>query len=253
MRFEVRGSNKGCAVVAYGDREFRFRSGEKEGLRALIEQIHRRIIDEDTYAGKMRVIEEALEVLEWFAEHHKELDRMTSAELSMAEDTGNPLFIVGRIEEEWISRTVEEARESITKIKRLEKEATKESDRRILRQMKGALNEVVRMLAYEESRGVDRRAGYQREVLVAGNMMDKIFSRVDKRFVRLEMKQEIEEAFKKAGLSKREREVYELHHGSMMTRAEIAEMLGISLGTVQKALARAKEKIKRWRGKVNAS
>ncbi|SFL09551.1 RNA polymerase sigma-70 factor, ECF subfamily [Paenibacillus sp. 1_12] len=95
-------------------------------------------------------------------------------------------------------------------------------------------------------RGIERRAAYQREKLVDPFQMQIYMQQyspvTDKPAAVTELQRiQIEQAL--AGLSTRERECYELHHGMSYSLSEIAELLGVKKGTVQGYVQTASKKV----------
>ncbi|WP_081966003.1 sigma factor-like helix-turn-helix DNA-binding protein [Paenibacillus sp. FSL H7-0357] len=93
-------------------------------------------------------------------------------------------------------------------------------------------------------RGIERRAGYEREILLeplrmqlftSSDAINRSDSITDDRRSLLD--------FALEPLSKRERECYMMAHGEGFSHACIAEMLGISAGSVSEYIQRAQRKI----------
>ncbi|MEK3725309.1 sigma-70 family RNA polymerase sigma factor [Paenibacillus sp. FSL H8-0034] len=95
-------------------------------------------------------------------------------------------------------------------------------------------------------RGIERRAAYQREKLVDPFQMQIYMQQhnpvMDEPAAVTESQRlQIEQVL--AGLSIRERECYELHHGMSYSLSEIAELLGVKKGTVQGYVQTANKKV----------
>jgi RNA polymerase sigma factor (sigma-70 family) len=95
-------------------------------------------------------------------------------------------------------------------------------------------------------RGIERRAAYQREKLVDPFQM-QIY--MQHHSLSLDKPDPVSEAQRSAiehvlsGLSTRERECYELHHGMSYSLSEIADLLGVKKGTVQGYVQTAQKKV----------
>jgi len=156
-----------------------------------------------------------------------------------------------RVQENWADRMIieyEQGRQGLTRMKNEldPKDLQDQKDRSVISGMIGEMSEAMEWMRIGHRpgniRGIERRAAYQRQALVNMDLMPSLD---------IEPKQrELSEAEKHAIrdvlilLSHRERECYLLHMAQGMSMAEIAKELHISKPTVQKYIARAKNKIK---------
>ncbi|WP_310830387.1 sigma factor-like helix-turn-helix DNA-binding protein [Paenibacillus pedocola] len=93
-------------------------------------------------------------------------------------------------------------------------------------------------------RGIERRAGYEREIPVEPNRMQRFSNHTHVcPEARLSDDQRALLEFALEPLSRRERECYMLAHGEGFSHATVAEMLGISAGSVSEYIQRAQRKI----------
>ncbi|MED1664536.1 sigma factor-like helix-turn-helix DNA-binding protein [Brevibacillus laterosporus] len=97
-----------------------------------------------------------------------------------------------------------------------------------------------------KKRGIERRAAYEREILVDPITIQSYVNNGvagSPANITDSQRKELEEAL--SILSKREKECYTLAHGRGFTQYEVANLLLISRGTVDKYIRRAQEKISR--------
>ncbi|MFD1955975.1 sigma-70 family RNA polymerase sigma factor [Paenibacillus thailandensis] len=93
-------------------------------------------------------------------------------------------------------------------------------------------------------RGIERRAAYQREKLVDPMVLQSYASKVNSRSgstLTEEQRFKLEQAL--CRLSPQEREIYEMAHGQGLPHSEIASLLAISKGSVDKVVQRAQKKV----------
>ncbi|WP_240479743.1 sigma factor-like helix-turn-helix DNA-binding protein [Paenibacillus wynnii] len=93
-------------------------------------------------------------------------------------------------------------------------------------------------------RGIERRAGYEREILLDPIRMQAFAS--DSKAgspANLSDDQRFQLEYALNQLSERERECYTLAHGQCIPHSEIAKMLGITYGSVSEYVQRAQRKI----------
>lgn len=93
-------------------------------------------------------------------------------------------------------------------------------------------------------RGIERRAGYEREIPLEPARMQR-FSNDTTYCTKAELSEDQQALLEFAlePLSRRERECYMLAHGEGFSHATVAEMLGISAGSVSEYIQRAQRKI----------
>ncbi|NHN29453.1 sigma-70 family RNA polymerase sigma factor [Paenibacillus agricola] len=95
-------------------------------------------------------------------------------------------------------------------------------------------------------RGIERRAAYQREKLVDPFQMQIYMQQHNEPLGKPDKVSEVQRIQLEcvlSSLSVRERECYELHHGSGYSLSEIAELLGVKKGTVQGYIQTANKKV----------
>lgn len=93
-------------------------------------------------------------------------------------------------------------------------------------------------------RGIERRAAYQREKLMDPILMQSFMqSSTGGSPANLSEDQRARIGQVLEGLTKRERECYMMAHGECFSLAQIAEMIGLSKGTVYTYVLRAQKKI----------
>lgn len=133
-------------------------------------------------------------------------------------------------------------------IDKIDELSTLQTDRRIINEMVADCEWTIEWLESGRrpgnKRGIERRAAYQREKLMDPIRMQAYVSQSSagspanlsdwQRF-------QIEDALSR--LSERERECYVLAHGECFSFSEIAEMLGVSKGSVEVYVTRAQKKI----------
>lgn len=237
---QLRGNDKGCVVVTGDGEEYKFRSGEHEGLRELVKHMNRNLFEEQTHLLE----KEYKEAIEWLHEFQEELPRLPhSGESATA---APPPFIVGRKYDAWALGLLDECESSIAYIENTLADPDIDEDRkRILRSMRSdlmytrdLLREGTEVQRYPiESKSKERREGFFD--------MDEIEDIPQEEGADTGMLQGlIEELFDMAGLSPREREIFHMKYGEMMTADEIAEILGMTRGAVLNMLWRAKRKLK---------
>lgn len=242
--FSLRGNNKGCIVVSDGE-EYKFRSGEHEGLTQLVKNMNRNLFESQT----QELEKEYKDAIQWLRDRQEELPRMKGIG-SSGEGAGYypvPPFVVGRKYDSWALDLLGECGSSIEYIENtLADPDIDENRKRILRSMRSDL-EYTRDLLEEGTVGwrhpIERRAKEQREVYVDPIEMADVPQEGDEVDTDT-LRERVEELYNHAGLSPREKEIFDMKYGEMMTVDEIAEVLGTSRGNVAGKLARAKEKIK---------
>lgn len=125
---------------------------------------------------------------------------------------------------------------------------TLERDRKLIFEMIASCSYIIDWLQSGRMpgnrRGIERRAGYQREVLTDPERLPRMYSvsvQLPDDRSRETNRERLEHIFR--GLTERERECYVLAHGECFTFAEIAELLGISKSSVGTYMTRAQRKI----------
>jgi RNA polymerase sigma factor (sigma-70 family) len=239
---QLRGNNKGCVVVTGDGEEYKFRSGEYEGLRELVKHMNKNLFEEQTHLLE----KEYKEAIEWLHEFQEELPRLPHSGES-APDNSTPPFIVGRKYDGWAVEILGECEDSIGYIeKTLADPEVSEGRKRILRAMRSDLiytRDIIREGTEVPQQPMTRKSKLQREICIDPfEMMD--IPQEEEEGPDPELLQGlIEELFDMAGLSPREREIFQMKYGEMMTIDEIAEILGTSRGNVAGKLGRAKKKL----------
>jgi len=122
------------------------------------------------------------------------------------------------------------------------------AERQLIGEMRGEVNWVIEWLETGRrpgnKRGIERRAAYQREKLVDPVRMQAYVSRAtagSPANLTDWQRNQIEDAL--CVLSDRERECYILAHGQGFSHEYIADLLGITKGSVDSYIVRAQEKI----------
>jgi positive control factor len=160
---------------------------------------------------------------------------------------------------------IKEYRETLKLVRKL-KETAPEEDKRILGSMDSDLRYCIQWMRTARRpgnrRGVERLAAYQREKSFDPIFIQQYFSGLDKyerasymydpyhillddkhnRLTQTE-KEKIEDAL--SCLSRLERDIYLMARGRCIPREEIAHLMGVTKGTVNKILKRADDKIKK--------
>lgn len=241
---QLRGNNKGCVVVTGDGEEYKFRSGEHEGLREMVKHMNRNLFEEQTHLLE----KEYKEAVEWLHEFQEELPRMkgigSNGEGAAYQPT--PPFIVGRKYDDWALGLLDECESSIAYIENtLADPDIDENRKRILRAMRSDLmytRDILREGTVGWRHPMERRSKEQREVYADPFEMMDIPQEEEEPDTEL-LQGLIEELFDMAGLSPREREIFQMKYGEMMTIDEIAEISGTSRGNVAGKLGRAKKKL----------
>lgn len=242
---QLRGNNKGCVVVTGDGEEYKFRSGEHEGLREMVKHMNRNLFEEQTHLLE----KEYKEAIEWLHEFQKELPRMKG--IGSADDGAAyypvPPFVVGRKYDDWALEIIGECEDSIGYIeKTLADPEVSEGRKRILQSMRSDLmytQELLKEGTVGLRHSIERRSKERREVYIDPDEMVDIPKSEDGDLAEL-LREKIEELYNQAGLTPREREVFEMKHGALMTINEIAATLDVTSGSVKKLLSRAKKKLK---------
>lgn len=122
------------------------------------------------------------------------------------------------------------------------------AERQLIGEMRGEVEWVIEWLETGRrpgnKRGIERRASYQREKLMDPIRMQAFVSRStagSPANLTEWQHEQIEDAL--CGLSDRERECYVLAHGECFSHVQIAEMLAISVSSVETYIKRAQTKI----------
>lgn len=122
------------------------------------------------------------------------------------------------------------------------------AERQLIGEMRGEVDWVIEWLETGRQpgnkRGIERRAAYQREKLMDPIRMQAFVYRAtagSPANITEWQRHQIEDAL--CVLSDRERECYTLAHGQGFSHEYIAEMLGITKGSVDSYIVRAQEKI----------
>jgi RNA polymerase sigma factor (sigma-70 family) len=241
--FQLRGNNKTAFVDGY-----KFRSGEYEGLIPLIRRMNYNMFESPTSLES-----EYEEAIRWLHENQNELPRMKGS--SSGEGAAYkpiPPFRVGRKYDEWAHSLLDECEESIKYIDQVLSVPLKDKRRaRLLRAMRSDLYHTRDWLK-EGTAGLryplSRRTKEHREVYLDSYTLDAEMQRVQRTSECVEEndhRDRIELVYARAGLTFREKEIFEMKHGANMSVSEIAEVLGITAGTVRGLLSRAGRKIKK--------
>jgi RNA polymerase sigma factor (sigma-70 family) len=244
---QLRGNNKGCVVVTGDGEEYKFRSGEHEGLRELVKHMNKNLFEEQTHLLE----KEHKEAIEWLHEFQEELPRMKG--VGAADDGAAyysvPPFVVGRKYDDWALEILDECESSIAYIEEtLADPEVSEGRKRILRAMRSDLiytRDIIREGTEVPQQPMTRKSKLQREISVDPfEMMD--IPQEEEEGPDTELLQGlIEELFDMAGLSPREREIFHMKYGEMMSEREIAEILGVNIKTVSSLLVRSRKKFKK--------
>lgn len=143
---------------------------------------------------------------------------------------------------------LEEAKKTSGRAKTFSSGDEHKTERQILGEMIGDTEYVIEWLESGKrpgnKRGIERRAAYQREKVMDPIRMQSFVSKStagSPANITEWESQQIEDAL--CVLSERERECYTLAHGQGFSHEYIAEMLGITKGSVDSYIARAQEKI----------
>lgn len=243
---QLRGNDKGCVVVTGDGEEYKFRSGEYEGLRELVKHMNKNLFEEQTHLLE----KEYKEAIEWLHEFQEELPRMkgigSNGEGAAYQPT--PPFIVGRKYDDWAFGLLDECESSIAYIENtLADPDIDENRKRILRAMRSDLmytRDILREGTVGWRHPMERRSKEQREVYVDPFEMMDIPQEEEEPDTEL-LQGLIEELFDMAGLSPREREIFHMKYGEMMSEREIAEILGVNIKTVSSLLVRSRKKFKK--------
>jgi RNA polymerase sigma factor (sigma-70 family) len=240
---QLRGNNKGCVVVTGDGEEYKFRSGEHEGLRELVKHMNKNLFEEQTHLLE----KEYKEAIEWLHEFQEELPRLPHSGESVPDNSTLP-FIVGRKYDDWAVEILGECEDSIGYIeKTLTDPEVSEDRKRILRSMRSDLIYTIDLL--KEGTEIQRypiesKAKERREVYLNLDEMADIYP-VEEDIERAGLlREKIEEMYTQAGLTPREREVFEMKHGAMMREDEIADLLGVTQKTVHGILSRIRRKLR---------
>lgn len=238
---QLRGNNKGCVVVTGDGEEYKFRSGEHEGLRELVKHMNRNLFEEQTHLLE----KEYKEAIEWLHEFQEELPRLPHSGES-APDNSAPPFIVGRKYDDWALGLLDECESSIAYIENtLADPDIDENRKRILRAMRSDLmytRDLLRTGTEVQRYPIESKSKERREVFFDMGEIEDIPQEEGADTGILQGL--IEELFDMAGLSPREREIFQMKYGEMMTIDEIAETLRVTRGSVLQLLSRAKKKLK---------
>lgn len=164
---------------------------------------------------------------------------------------------------------IQQYKESLRKVRKA-KETANEVDRSILSGMERDLEFAIKWMETGRMpgsrRGAERRAAYERELPADPHRMEmtgKYFRPAGAAYIVEQVSNygieepEIDEDDREtirlfiddilSCLSEREREVFEMRHVGGLEYHEIAEELGISIGTVLQLSDRAEKKIERWK------
>lgn len=240
---QLRGNNKGCVVVTGDGEEYKFRSGEYEGLRELVKHMNKNLFEEQTHLLE----KEYKEAIEWLHEFQEELPRLPHSGES-APDNSTPPFIVGRKYDDWALGLLDECESSIAYIENtLADPDIDENRKRILRAMRSDLiytRDIIREGTEVPQQPMTRKSKLQREISVDPTVMMDIPQEEGNQDTEL-LQGLIEELFDMAGLSPREREIFHMKYGEMMSEREIAEILGVNIKTVSSLLVRSRKKFKK--------
>lgn len=242
---QLRGNDKGCVVVTGDGEEYKFRSGEHEGLREMVKHMNRNLFEEQTHLLE----KEYKEAIEWLHEFQEELPRMkgigSNGEGAAYQPT--PPFIVGRKYDDWAFGLLDECESSIAYIENtLADPDIDENRKRILRAMRSDLmytRDILREGTVGWRHPMERRSKEQREVYVDPTEMMDIPQEEGTQDTE-PLREKIEEMYTQAGLTPREREVFEMKHGAMMREDEIADLLGVTQKTVHGILSRIRRKLR---------
>jgi RNA polymerase sigma factor (sigma-70 family) len=240
---QLRGNNKGCVVVTGDGEEYKFRSGEYEGLRELVKHMNKNLFEEQTHLLE----KEYKEAIEWLHEFQEELPRLPHSGES-APDNSTPPFIVGRKYDDWAVEILGECEDSIGYIeKTLADPEVSEDRKRILRSMRSDLmytSDLLKEGTEIQRYPIESKAKERREVYLNLDEMADIYPAEEDIERAGLLREKIEEMYTQAGLTPREREVFEMKHGAMMREDEIADLLGVTQKTVHGILSRIRRKLR---------
>lgn len=241
---KIRGGKTGAVVIDEKGDEYKFRAGEYAGLLHLVKELNINLFASQTYEA-----EAIREAIHWFFEHQNEIPRMAESEIGQGALTGpKPPFVVGRKYDDWAKELLSECEKAIRYIDQEIKKPGKGQRPRILRNMRSDLKHVVQWLeegAAGLSHSMEKRNKRQREVPVDPHRLAHIAGVAD---IYMDDEQEqkrkiIDAVYQKAGLTPREKEIFELKYAGMTSEGEIAKLLGISKQTVRSLAKRANKKI----------
>ncbi|MCR8983213.1 sigma factor-like helix-turn-helix DNA-binding protein [Brevibacillus laterosporus] len=144
-----------------------------------------------------------------------------------------------------------EAKRRLLKKENTSKDEINVSDIELLGEMISSVDFIIEWIKTGKrpgkKRGIERRAAYEREILVDPITIQSYVNNGvagSPANITDSQRKELEEAL--SILSKREKECYTLAHGRGFTQYEVANLLLISRGTVDKYIRRAQEKISRY-------
>lgn len=155
------------------------------------------------------------------------------------------------VHDNWADRMIieyEKGRQGLSQMKNAldPEDIHDQKDKSQINSMIGEMSEAMEWMKYGHrpgnTRGIERRAAYQRQALVNMDLMPSLDIEPKQRELTEDEKHAIRDVL--ILLSHRERECYLLHMAQGMSMSEIARELHISKPTVQKYIARAKDKIK---------
>jgi len=144
---------------------------------------------------------------------------------------------------------IEEYTQTLKRIRKL-KEKAGEEDRKIIASMESDLHYAIQWMKTGRNpnarRGAERLAAYQKEkpidpIHIQRYVTKSVFEQPEGEVSRHDLER-IEDAL--SCLTEIEKEVYLMARGHCIPRSEIALMIGVERGTVNKILTRADEKVK---------
>ncbi|MED1786501.1 sigma factor-like helix-turn-helix DNA-binding protein [Brevibacillus laterosporus] len=144
-----------------------------------------------------------------------------------------------------------EAKRRLLKKENTSKDELKASDIELLGEMISSVDFIIEWIKTgkhpEKKRGIERRAAYEREILVDPITIQSYVNygvAGSPANITDSQRKELEEAL--SLLSKRERECYTLAYGRGYTHCEISEIAKLARGTVAKYIVRAQVKISKY-------
>ncbi|WP_232695485.1 sigma-70 family RNA polymerase sigma factor [Brevibacillus daliensis] len=137
-------------------------------------------------------------------------------------------------------------KETVTE--QLSEKGNRKSEYELLTEMMGSVEYVIAWLETGKcpgnKRGIERRSAYQREVLMDPILLQSHINRTNAGSpanITDSQRSEIESAL--STLSEREKDCYIMAHGQGISQYDIAELLGVSRGTVDTYIRRGQAKI----------
>jgi RNA polymerase sigma factor (sigma-70 family) len=243
--FRVIGSEKGQTIVKFEERVWIFRSGEYMGTLKFCERANKVLVE---CGLEFSIIKDILDALGWYEQNQDKLPRIQGAEyMALPGQKTKPPFLVGRIMDGWTVAMIEECEKGMAKLDQLVKQETNLVAVRHMKRMKANLKACVdqlgQVMSTSKANKGARLALVDPQVLAETVENTDEINNNDKKVANY-----VEMLAKRCKLSRREWEVFKLHHAQMMTLDEIAEILGIDRRTVWTHLERGRKKFKSLTG-----